>query len=280
MKSHPYFGQTAVLATKHSKGKVIAPPFLETLGMNVIEVAVDTDLLGTFSGEIERVGSPREVAIHKARLGMQASGRKFGIASEGSIGVDPYIPFINSDFEVIVFIDDILGIEVVENFRSAEINAHTITVEGLTDLSEFLKKADFPQHKLIVRSNDQPVSYCVKGIDKKSELEESIAIGLKEFSHLIIESDLRAHCSPSRQLNIEAAARKLAERLLALCPTCSTPGWGVIGFTKGLPCELCGEIAHEAPAAEILGCTKCTHQTAGKVLAEKLDPARCNLCNP
>lgn len=280
MVLHPYFGKDAVLATKHSKGMMIAPPFRELLGLHVHEIAIDTDQLGTFSGEIERVGTPREVALRKARLGMQAGECAYGIASEGSIGVDPYIPFINSDFEVIVFVDEQLGIEVAENFRSAEITAHTITVDQTSELTEFLKKADFPRHKLIVRSDDKPVSFAVKGIDTQEQLEQSLSNGLKNFPNLIVENDLRAHCSPSRQRNIAAAARKLAERLQSLCPSCETPGWGIIGFKKGLPCESCGEISLEALTSEILGCTQCNHQSAGKVLAEVLDPARCNHCNP
>ena len=51
------------MATKHDKGQLIAPCFDEILAMRVEEVLVDTDLLGTFSGEIERVGTPLETAI-------------------------------------------------------------------------------------------------------------------------------------------------------------------------------------------------------------------------
>ena len=74
-----YNSKVAVMATKHDKGRLITPHFDEILSMRVEEVLVDTDLLGTFSGEIERVGTPLETAIKKARLGMERSGNPFGI---------------------------------------------------------------------------------------------------------------------------------------------------------------------------------------------------------
>ncbi|MFU0507935.1 hypothetical protein [Pseudaminobacter sp. NGMCC 1.201702] len=46
--------------------------------------ALDTDVLGTFTGEIPRAGSTREAAIAKARLGMAATGLPRGIVSERS----------------------------------------------------------------------------------------------------------------------------------------------------------------------------------------------------
>ena len=96
--AHPYQGITAALATKHAKEKVVAPVFA-SLGISLQVPDIDTDLLGTFSGEIERVGTPKEVALKKARMGMKASGLAYGAASEGSIGPDPVVPFLNSDIQ-------------------------------------------------------------------------------------------------------------------------------------------------------------------------------------
>jgi len=85
--AHPYRGVTAAFATKHFKESVVAPAFA-TLEISVVVPEVDTDQLGTFTGEIHRVGTPKEVVLKKARLGIQASGLLYGIASEGSIGPD------------------------------------------------------------------------------------------------------------------------------------------------------------------------------------------------
>ena len=63
-----YKGQSVALPTLHQKGSLIAPAFLSRLGMNVIEVAVDTDQLGSFAGEIKREGSQLETVRRKACL--------------------------------------------------------------------------------------------------------------------------------------------------------------------------------------------------------------------
>ena len=277
---HPYVGKRAALATLHQKGELIAPEFMQAFGMAVEEVAVDTDSLGTFSGEIERIGSARDVVLGKARLGIKASGCPRGLASEGSIGADFYIPFIQSDVELIGFVDEELGIELVESYRSTEITAHTITIDSPTDLTDFIKKADFPRHKVIVRSATKPITYCVKGISTEEVLMQVIADGFQKVPSLVIESDLRAHCSPSRAENIKKAAAKMATRLAQLCPDCSAPGWGITGYIKGLPCAECGEVSEDALKSEILGCARCSFTHEGKTLAEVIDPSRCNLCNP
>lgn len=277
---HPYAGKQAVLATLHQKGELIAPEFMQALGMVVEEVAVDTDSLGTFSGEIERIGSARDVVLDKARLGIRASGCPRGLASEGSIGADFYIPFIQSDVELIGFVDEELGIELLESYRSTEISAHTITIDSPINLTDFMKKADFPRHKVIVRSATKPMTYCVKGISTEDVLLQAIADGFQRVPSLVIESDLRAHCSPSRAENIKKAAAKMATRLAQLCPDCSAPGWGITGYIKGLPCAECGEMSEDALKTEILSCVRCSFAHEGKSLAEVIDPSRCNLCNP
>ena len=277
---HPYWGAKAVLTTKHRKGLQIAPAFSKHLNMEVEELNLDTDQLGTFSGEIERIGNAREAVIKKAELGISISGSTIGIASEGSIGVDPFIPFINSDIELIALVDQERSLTIIESLRSTEIIAHTLKISKETKLDNFLLKADFPNHNLIVRSEDKPVSFCVKGINNKKDLDQAIADGFKDFPELVIENDLRAHCSPSRQKNISALAEKFALRLSHLCPECQAPGWGVISYKKGLPCQECGEISEEALAQEIQGCGRCEFTQVGKTLAESIDPAQCQLCNP
>ncbi len=278
--NHPYRGAKAVIATKHNKGILVAPAFSKHLDLTVEEVMVDTDELGTFSGEIERFGSVREVVIKKAELGMEVSGSPIGIASEGSIGADPLLPFINSDIELMALVDHERSLVIIESLRSTEIIAQTTKVTKDLDITKFLTKADFPNHALILRSEDKPVSFCFKGISDLETLEQTIQKGLKDFPSLVLENDLRAHFSPSRQKNIAALADKLALRLTHLCPECAAPGWGVISYKKGLPCQECGEISEEALAQEIQGCVRCEFNKIGKTLAEFIDPAQCQLCNP
>lgn len=63
------------IATKHHKEKVIAPLFREQLGINckVVEI-IDTDILGTFSGEVERTSDPVSTARLKCNMAADLLG--------------------------------------------------------------------------------------------------------------------------------------------------------------------------------------------------------------
>lgn len=278
-----YKGSSAVIATMHGKGALVAPAFADTLGISVTEIAVDTDQLGTFSGEVERIGTPIEVAIKKARIGMAAAGAHLGLASEGSVGPDPTMPFLNSNIEVMVFIDSNLELELSQVYRSFEIVTGRKLVESLDEeLGDFLAKSGFPEHKLIVRSESTPINFCEKGIGSEAQLRAALvrAFAAEPEGRIVIESDLRAHCSPSRQRNIAHVAQLLAERIAATCPACAAPGWGVVGYDYGAHCELCKRELSEVAKAERLGCVKCAHETTGKLLRETVDPGECQWCNP
>jgi hypothetical protein len=159
------------MPTKHDKAKLVTKHFNEILAMQVQEVVVDTDVFGTFSGEIERVGTPLENAVKKARVGIENTGNPFAIASEGSVGPDPLFGFINANIETMVFVDNELGIQVHETIKSNEIVAATTTTIK-SNLEEFLKKADFPNHGLIVKPNSG--QGAIKGIRDLLGLEDAI----------------------------------------------------------------------------------------------------------
>ena len=73
----------------------------------------DTDLLGTFTRETARGGSQLDAARRKARKGMELSGLDAGLASEGSFGPDPFAEMVPWNVELIAWLDDRMGIEVV-----------------------------------------------------------------------------------------------------------------------------------------------------------------------
>ncbi len=87
-----YQGKYCALNTLHFKSEALAEPFLKGLGMRVVEQRGDTDQLGTFSGEVERPGTMFEVLKKKCEMGIELSGFKLGLASEGSFGAHPSIP--------------------------------------------------------------------------------------------------------------------------------------------------------------------------------------------
>ena len=285
LTAHPYQGRKAALATKHQKERVLRQPLRAAVGIKVyVPRDLDTDLLGTFSGEVDRHGTPREVALRKARLGMKAAGLSLGLASEGSFGPDPRLPFVPADHELLGFVDDELGIEVVEQILSPKTNFAHDAAKTFEDLKDFLARAYFPSHGLIVRPNSglQP-GLLFKGITKfealKEALERCASASADGLAH--VETDMRAHMNPTRRQVLREVAVQLGRRLATLCPECRTPGWGLVDVVRGLPCEWCdGET--ELVRTEIHGCTCCEYREShprsdGLRVAS---PRDCSWCNP
>jgi hypothetical protein len=277
--NHPYEAKTAVLTSKHQKLDLIRPSLEQATGLNLIEQALDTDQLGTFSGEIERLGTPLEVAINKAKLGMVATGLPLGVASEGSIGPDPLVPFVISNIETVVFVDQELGIVISETFRSLDIASGTTQALPGQDLTEYLEKVGFPEQRVIAKSSSGGVE---KGLRSISSLEQAIAkLALQAHeSSVSLEPDYRAMHCPTRRVNIAHAAKALAFRVASLCPDCNAPGWGKRDFVRGLLCSNCGSDQPDAIAQELKTCVRCDFVQLGLVLAESLEPSKCFSCNP
>lgn len=272
-----------MVSTKHDKLPLIAPPLEQALGLRVDAAAVDTDILGTFTGDIPRLGPPIETAIAKARLGMDATGETLGIASEGSIGPDPTTAFLVADRELVVLVDDDAGIVVWETHASWDIVAATTTVRPGDNLQPFLAQARFPDHQLIVRPNSGPSQPIYKAVADLRQLTTAIAdCASAAIDRLArVETDLRAHTCPSRRPVIAEAANQLARRLATRCPACKAPGWGPVDVILGIPCAQCGaEIPR--PRAQIDGCPACDHRAIRPTssLQVRAEPETCPFCNP
>lgn len=272
----------ALLTSKHQKLPLVNPHFRRSCGLIVVEKALDTDLFGTFAGEVERVGTPLETAVQKARYGLENTDYSIGLASEGSIAPDYLIPFIQSDIEIMVLVDTKNDIVISEIHRSFDITAVSTTITLDEDLTEFLRSADFPNHHLIVQPDETHDGKIFKGIESISQLREAIALSAKASSsnQIRIQSDLRANHSPSRQKNISEVARLLASRVASLCPQCAMPGWGLKDYLRGLDCSACSLSLPNAIHREILGCVKCPSTSLGSVIATDVEPASCPQCNP
>ena len=280
---HPYAGRTAVLATMHGKLPLIGPILERAIGMRVIDISVNTDMFGTFTGDIERRGSPLETAIAKARLGMNASGLSLGLASEGSVGPDRGLPLIVSDEEIVVLVDDHSGLIVWESNTSFEIVKASASFQPGEPLDAFLAGADFPKHMLTVRPNAGGTRPIWKGISDLEELQTAISECAAAASDglALVQTDLRAHACPSRQMVIVGAAERLAARLIARCPRCKAPGWGDTGRVFGVPCNWCGTEV-QLPRAKIQSCTFCNFELLEPIpgAEDGVDPGLCPLCNP
>lgn len=269
-----YRGTTAALATRHGKEQAIAPAFA-ALGMALrVPHDIDTDTLGTFTGEVPRPAPMRETARMKARLGMDATGLPIGIASEGSFGPHRVIPFLAAGRELMVFIDDERGIEVAEEALSERTNFAALELVPGADLEGFLTRAGFPQHALVLRHGDA----IHKGIATRGDLDRLLA---RCDGPARLETDMRAHLNPTRMAEIAALAGRLAQRLATDCPACGTPGFGPVRREAGLPCEDCG-----APTplirSIVLGCARCAHEhhQPRQDMRAAASPADCPECNP
>ena len=285
-----YRGSKAVLATMHGKEAVIAPALSRSPGL-VVTVApnLDTDVLGTFAGEVERPGGPSETAILKARMGIEATGVPIGIATEGSFGPDGTTGLLPGGLEVIAFVDEVAGIEIVEARRSVRTNLSSILLGPDEPPSDrFLEAAGFPTHALIVvpggidpaRDGGEGIPM---GITASDRLEVAIARGLEMSGDgtVRVETDMRAHVNPTRMEEIAALAEALGQRLTTPCPGCERPGFGRVASIPGLPCSACGEptgwIATETWACQACRLAEDRPRSDGLKVA---DPARCPACNP
>jgi hypothetical protein len=291
--TRPYEGRRAALASMHRKEVGVAPPFRDHHGLTlVVPPGIDTDALGAFTGEVPRRGTMRETAVAKARLGMEATGLPLGLASEGSYGAHPLLPFARGGMELLVLVDDERGMEVVETLVLDRTNAERIVVagEGGEALEAFLDRVGFPSHGVVVRPDGPTYVEAgpepegpIKGVRTRPALAQALeeAAAASSDGRARVETDLRAHVNPTRMEAIRQVAERLARRLLVPCPGCRAPGFGFVRAPRGLPCRVCGT-ATQAAAGRLFGCAACDHteertREDGRTTAE---PRVCPVCNP
>lgn len=283
----PYNGSCVMLTTKHEKSKAIAPPFWNDLKASVIEYVVDTDNLGTFSGEIERHGNALDCARRKCEWAFKMLGPKvkFALASEGSFGPHPYIHFMPSDHEILYFIDREHNFHLHLSLLSEKTNYSMQALDSWQELLKFASLVQFPSHALIIRPNvSEKKQHILKGINTSDALLEAFHefCKLSMDGKIWVETDMRAHFNPTRMTVIGELATILAQRLATHCPRCDFPGWGLVSVKKGLECSWCGSQT-ELIKTEIYGCTKCDHELelpASYGFEESSIPTYCAYCNP
>jgi hypothetical protein len=166
-------GRNLIIATKHSKEKVIAPIVEKELGVKCfVSLDLDTDLLGTFTGEIERKDDPVTSARNKCLMAMELTNCDLAIASEGSFGPHPTLYFIPADDEILVFIDKKNGFEIIAREISTESNFNGSEIKTEKELLAFAANAHFPSHGLILRKSKEEYGDIVKGITSEAQLSK------------------------------------------------------------------------------------------------------------
>lgn len=281
--THPYASIELLIATKHQKEKVISPVLYDCFGIQCNSTSdFDTDVFGTFTGEIERKGSQLETCTLKAKMAAEKCHYQFALASEGSFGPHPYYHFLPGDIEMMCFYDKAHEIFLTESLISTNTNYDTLSLSKNQSYSDFLIKSQFPRHGLILRdaSSKQVIQ---KGIQNHQLLDKMINRFFKDNPEhqLILETDMRAMMNPTRMEVIHLLAKKLANRLKKCCPACHFPGFGVKSYAGQLPCKWCGQQTNLYEHI-IFSCQKCKHNDMrpredGLL---KADPGDCQYCNP
>jgi len=279
-----YFkGRIAALATMHGKEKVIAP-VLKEIGVNVIvPERLNTDAFGTFTRDIDRAGNQLEAARTKAHTALALTGLDLAIASEGSFGVDPQIPFIQSNLELVLLIDTKNNLEIRGHHRSTETNMNGSYVSTIEEACELAEKWGFPNHAVIVRKNERSKRHIYKDIVTHADLEQRVMKLLKRLftRKVYIETDMRAHRNPTRMQNITKATEDLIKNIKSLCPECSTPGFVVVDVKRDIPCNLCGRLT-DRPNMLVYKCLKCDFSQDSPIVDSpaSVDAGECEYCNP
>jgi hypothetical protein len=275
-----YLKKQILMASKHQKERVVAPIFKKYLGCHLLASDLDTDQFGTFTGEVARLKDALSTCKDKAILAAKHSNYPYAVASEGSFGPHPQMPFFAYAQEWMVFVDLDLGLCIQEEWRTQETNYQTKLIEPKTDIQEFLKQTGFPSHALCLQTANLK-TVLAKGIQTEEELFHCLEQGFKQENQLLLSTDMRAMMNPTRMQVIEKLAEKLALRILSLCPACQTPGYGQQGWAGYLNCRQC-DWSSNVPAFEVWACMKCNYQEQktrqdGKV---SLEPQYCQFCNP
>lgn len=270
------------IATKHGKEQVIAPLATQYLGVTcLVPSGLDTDVLGTFTGETERTLDPVEAARQKCLLAMAATGCDLAIANEGSFGPHPSVWFAMADDEVLFLLDKKLGLEVWVREISLETNFGGREISSLQALQEFAECARFPTHALILRSAPGAKEHLRKGITTWQELVKTYTCLLDTYGSAYAETDMRAHYNPSRMKVIAQGTEKLLRQVTTYCLQCQRPGFGVSQVIRGLPCGLCGAPTQSVKSL-VSTCKGCgfTKEEVFPGGVQKEDPAHCQVCNP
>lgn len=273
-----------VLASMHQKERAVETA-LQSLGITVLVAKnIDTDSLGTFSGEKEREFSPYETALAKIDLAKQHyPNDDLFLASEGSFEPHYALPMLTVNTELLVLKDEKHNHIITGTELSVETHFYKEEINDVAALQSFAQKNSFPHYGIILKAT------TAEGFLKKvwkNATDDTLLLDqyhqAKQLGNIIFaETDLRAFNNPTRMQQIEKAAVKLVSNMQSFCSQCHTPGFAVVKTVKGLPCDNC-KLPTESIKELIKRCQHCGYEqilprTDGKLTE---DPMYCGNCNP
>lgn len=267
--------KTFALLTLHGKEKIIEPIFLEQLQVKIqLTQAFDTDSLGTFSGETERLLSPVDCAKKKAELASSLTGYPIGLGSEGSFHAGPF-GLVTFNEELVACVDSENQWTVIgRSYQPCPVREQEC--RNADELEKFINQTPLNQG-LILKVHD----YISKGLYEGTAIYQQLQQWFGDATKwpVTISYDLRAHHCPERRERIAKATQNLVERLLSACPNCKRPGFWPDEVRIGLACSSCGTPTNTVKQRIAL-CQYCTHQQLIENEEKFADPSSCPSCNP
>lgn len=280
-KSHRYNNIEIIIATKHRKEQAIQKPFEEAFNASLyVPSDFDTDLFGSFTGEVPRALSALDTVIAKAQKAASEYGYDYTIASEGSFGPHPTIFFAPADREILCFIDVAQNIIITESAITTDTNYAQKEITREDEYETFLKNIQFGSHGVMVRSlADNRI--LAKGITQLYALSSILAEAFKQYPQLRLETDMRAMFNPTRMKVIHELTQKLIHRIKQICDACQAPGFGKKSVEGKLCCKECGCVT-DLFQYQVLNCVNCSYQQRHPRPDGLIDasPNHCLNCNP
>ncbi len=239
------------------------------------------------SHERSRVqASQRDAARLKVQAALAAVPEAdYGLASEGSFGPHPWLPWVAGGRELIMLVNRDDGLELVGADLTADTNHGSRLVGSVADALAFAQEIGFPTHAVVVMGvrNAEPdgSNGLYKGLLTVEALEAAVRLVLERDGAAHLESDMRAHGNPTRMAAIGRAAQDLVHLALSSCPRCERPGFDVVERLRGLPCAECG-LPTRRVRMDIVGCTGCgfREERLPATGTAPASPGECDICNP
>lgn len=276
-----FLNRTIGIVTKHGKELVISELLEKELNCKVELIkGIDTDQLGTFSGEIERKDLPFETIQKKCNIGHE-KGFDLVLASEGSFGFHPSSPFSTVNEELILLSDLKNNVLFLDRSISSETNATYDKIDSLEALKISCQKIGFPSHGVILEFKKDEKKIFFKELKNFEEIIQVFETNTKDGFSCFIHSDMRAHRNPTRRKVILSATQNLIQQLKSLCPKCDFPGFIKNDHEYGLPCSNCLKPT-KSIRKTFIQCKKCSYCETVDYPTNKFfeDPQFCDYCNP
>ena len=277
-----FLGRKLCIATAHHKERVIAPILERALKVTCfVPDQINTDSLGTFSGEVSRTGDVLSTLRNKCSLAMKENPVDLVLASEGSFGGHPSSPFLPANYEMVLLKDVRNNTEYTGSFWTTATNFSGAQIEDTLAMEQFMEQIGFPEHGLILRKDAQTYAPIFKGVTSVETLWESYNYLKNKFGTVYVETDMRALYNPMRMQAIAKATENLVATILSLCPNCEAPGFSIQKMESGLPCAWCKQPTR-SPLYALHKCNQCDHEVKAYYPFQKEteEPQYCDYCNP